>query len=144
MSRDGFDAGDLYGLEVCLRDLDEMLARYDEAKSEKAVRYALVKTFELTYELAVKTLRKYLIANSARSEEAATFDLRDIIRLADQNGLLRTGWPEWNQYRENRGRTVHTYGEAVALLISAQSIQFAEEVRVLLRNLKKRVEDNRG
>ena len=144
MSREDFDAGDLYGLQVCLRDLEEMLARPEEAKKDKAVRYALIKTFELTFEMAVKTLRKYLIANSVKSEEAATFEFRDLIRLADQGGLLLTGWPEWNEYRKNRGRTVHTYGDEVALQITAQLPRFAEEVGVLLRNLEMRLAQDHG
>lgn len=125
---------------MCLRDLDEMLARSEEAESDKAVRYAIVKTFEM----AVKTLRKYLIAESTKSDEAATFDFQNLIRLADQDGLLLTGWPEWKQFRTNRSRTVHTYGEAIALQISAQLQEFSNEVHVLLRNLRKRQEDDRG
>ena len=141
MSAEGFEAGDLYGLEVCLSDLDEMLARSEEAKSDKALRYALIKTFELTYELAIKTLRKYLIAESTKSDEAATFDFQDLIRLADQAGLVRTGWPEWREFRANRGRTVHTYCEAVALQIAAALGDFSAEIHVLLRNLSKRLEE---
>lgn len=135
-----FNAGDLYGLEVCLRDMDEMLARADEATTDKAVRYAIVKTFELTYELATKSLRKYLIAHSTKVDEALTFEFQDLIRLADQQGLVLRGWPEWKRYREHRSRTVHTNGEAVALQISAQLGEFSEEAHVLLKNLKQRLE----
>jgi nucleotidyltransferase substrate binding protein (TIGR01987 family) len=141
---DGFDVRDLYGLEACLRDLDEMLAHAEEAKENKAVRYAIVKTFELTYEMSVKSLRKYLIARSTKSDEAANFDFQDLIRLGDQHGLLRSGWPEWKRFRENRSRTVHTYSEAVALQINAQLRDFSEEARVLLRNLRQRLEGDRG
>ncbi len=141
MIESDFDSGDLYGLEACLRDLDEMLARKGEAATNKAVRYALVKTFELTYELAVKAMRKYLVVTSLKTDEAATFDFQDLIRLGDQNNLLRNGWPEWKQYRSNRGRTVHTYGEAVALQISASLSDFSCEVHALLDTLKKRVEE---
>lgn len=144
MSREGFDAGDLYGLKASLRDLEEMLVRTDEAKTDKAVRYALVKTFELTYEMSVKTLRKYLVANSEKPDEVSEFDFRELIRLADQSGLLQSAWPEWNDFRKNRGRTVHTYGDQVALQITEQLPRFAEEVRVLLNNLSRRVEQDYG
>lgn len=143
MSDLDFDAGDLYGLRACLRDLDEMIARSDEAQTDKAVRYALIKTFELTYEMAVNTLRKYLIATSGKSDEAATFDYQDLIRLGDQESLLRTGWPEWKQYRSNRSRTVHTYGEIVALQIGSELPQFSAEVHVLLNRLEQRLEAHR-
>ena len=140
MSEETFDLGDLYGLEVCLQDLDEMLARSQEAAKDKAIRYALVKTFELTYELAVKTIRKYLIAKNDKKDELELYEFADFIRLADQSGLLRSGWPEWKQYRADRGRTVHTYGEAAALAISAHLQDFSTEIHVLLRNLKERTE----
>jgi nucleotidyltransferase substrate binding protein (TIGR01987 family) len=144
MIEDAFDLGDLYGLEACLRDLDEMLARSAEAKDDKAVRYALIKTFELTYEMSIKSLRKYLIAKSTKSEEAATFDFQDLIRLADQYGLVRAGWPEWKRFRESRSRTVHTYGEAVALQISTQLKEFSAEAHTLLSNLRERLEGSHG
>lgn len=143
MSDMDFEDEDLYGLRMCLRDLDEMLARAGEAETDKAVRYALIKTFELTYEMAVKTLRKYLIATTGRSDEAATFDYQDLIRLGDQENLLQTGWPEWKQYRTNRSRTVHTYGETVALQIGSQLPQFSVEIHVLLARLELRLEGHR-
>lgn len=139
MMDEEFDSGDLYGFEVCLTDLDEMLARSDDAEKDKAVRYAIIKTFELTYEMAYKTMRKYLIVESSKSDEAVTFDFQDVIRLADVEGLLLHGWPEWRQYRANRGRTVHTYGGSIAAQISEEAKAFAEDARVLLSNLKKKL-----
>ena len=141
MSDESFDLGDLYGLEVCLRDLDEMLARSGEAKTDKAVAYATVKCFELTYELAVKTIRKYLIARTHKEDAAREYDFPDFIRLADQVGLVRSGWPAWKQYRQERGKTVHTYSQPFALEVIEESQAFSEEIHVLLDNLKRRLED---
>ncbi len=142
MSEQTFDAGDLYGLEVCLRDLDHMLSRAEEAKSDKAVAYALIKTFELTYELSVKTMQKYLVARTLKSDQAGHADFQDLIRLADQFGLVLNGWPKWKQYRADRGRTVHTYNEEIALSIAAQLKEFSEEVHVLLQNVRRRLEED--
>ena len=144
MIEETFDKGDLYGLTVCLRDLDEMLSRAEEAKTDKAVAYATVKAFELTYELAITTMRKYLIQKTTRSDEAREYDLVDLIRLADQVGLLRSGWPTWKQYRSDRGRTVHTYNQRVALAITANLQAFSQEVHVLLQNLNRRLEGMHG
>lgn len=144
MTEDSFDLGDLYGFEVCLRDMDEMLARSDQAQQDKAVRYAMVKTFELTFEMAVKSLRKYMIARTTKSDEATTFEFQDLIRLADQSGLMLSGWPEWREFRANRGRTVHTYGEAIALQIIADLDGFSQECHTLLQNLQKRVGGDHG
>ena len=136
-----FDKGDLYGLEVCLHDLDQMLSRAEQATTDKAVAYALIKTFELTYELALKTMRKYMILRTLKSDQAEISDFGDLIRLADQIGLLQNGWPKWKQYRADRGRTVHTYIEAVSRAISGQLKEFSEEIHVLLFNLKKGLEE---
>ena len=141
MTDDSFDLGDLYGLEVCLRDLDEMLARSDEVKTDKAVAYATVKCFELTYELSIKTMRKYLIARTHKEDDAKELELPDFIRLADQFGLVRNGWPAWREYRRELGKTVHTYSQPFALEVIAESQAFSEEVHVLLDNLKRRLEE---
>lgn len=144
MTEDSFDIDDLYGFEVCLRDMDEMLALAGESRNDKALRYALVKTFELTFEMAFKALRKYFLAKTTKSDEAATFDFQDMIRLADQEGLVLTGWPEWKEFRANRSKTVHTYGEAIALQITSHLQNFSAECHTLLSNLQQRVGGKRG
>ncbi len=131
-----FTQADLFALRSCLRDLDLLLARYPTEAGDIAVRYSLIKTFELTFEMAVKTLTKFLLKEAAGGSEVQTYLFQDLIRRGDQEGLLRSGWPEWKRYRENRGRTVHAYREDTALLITSQLPDFAEEAHFLLSKIE--------
>ena len=137
-----FTQADLYALRSCLRDFDLLLSRYPKEASDLAVRYSLIKTFELTFEMAVKTLTKFLLHEAVGGSEVQSYLFQDLIRRGDQEGLLRNGWPEWKLYRENRGRTVHAYREDVALAITSQLGEFSEEAHFLLNNLDRRLEDH--
>jgi nucleotidyltransferase substrate binding protein (TIGR01987 family) len=137
-----FSSRDLYGFECCVRDFDILLERWKRDPFDLAVRYSVIKAFELTYQMAVKTLTKYLEANSRRGDEIANFDFQDVIRLADQEGLLKDGWPRWRSYRENRNRAAHMYREEIATAVIASLPNFADEAHVLLENLSLRVKRN--
>ncbi len=137
-----FTQADLFALRSCLRDLDLLLARYPTEQGDIAVRYSLIKTFELTFEMAVKTLTKFLLAKATRESEVQGYLFQDLIRRGDQEGLLLSGWPEWKQYRENRGRTVHAYREDVALAITSQLSEFSAEAHTLLSRIEKKLVDH--
>jgi hypothetical protein len=88
MSASGeFSSRDLYGFQCCVRDFDLLLERWKREPSDLAVRYSVVKAFELTFQMAVKTLIKYLEATSRRGDEVANFDFQDVIRLAQMEIL---------------------------------------------------------
>jgi hypothetical protein len=92
-----FSSKDLDLLGRCLTRLDDMLARSEKEPDDDAVRDSVIKRFELTYELAIKALLRYLIWAAPSSTKIAYYDFQDLIRKADQSGLLRTGWPEWKK-----------------------------------------------
>jgi nucleotidyltransferase substrate binding protein (TIGR01987 family) len=131
-----FTQADLFALRSCLRDLDLLLARYPAESGDIAIRYSLIKTFELTYEMAVKTLTKFLLQEAVGGSEVQSYLFQDLIRRGDQEGLLRSGWPEWKRYRENRGRTVHAYREETALMITSELPDFSKEAHVLLSRIE--------
>ncbi len=139
-SSDDFSGRDLYGLQCCLRDFDILLERWKKECSDLAVRYSVIKSFELTYQMAVKTLTKYLQSNSRRADEVANFDFQDVIRLADQEGLLQDGWPKWKVYRENRNRAAHMYREEIANAVSATLVDFSTDAHALFNELSRRIE----
>jgi nucleotidyltransferase substrate binding protein (TIGR01987 family) len=137
-----FSSRDLYGLECCLRDLDLLIERWKKEPADLAVRYSVIKAFELTYQMAVKTLTKYLMENSRRADEVDGFDFQDVIRLADQDGLLQNGWPKWKFYREKRNLAAHVYREDIAVAVSAILSDFSGEAHALLGNLHRRIEQH--
>lgn len=141
MSSSGeFSSRDLYGLQCCVRDFDLLMERWKKEPADLAVRYSVIKAFELTYEMSVKTLSKYLKEESIWASEAAGFDFPDVIRLGDKEGLLLNGWPKWKFYRENRNRTAHMYREDIAAAVTATLPDFSAEAHALLANLSRRIE----
>jgi nucleotidyltransferase substrate binding protein (TIGR01987 family) len=135
-----FTQGNLDLFRQCLTRLDQMLERAQREPNDEAVRDSVVKRFEMTYELAVKTLLHFMVWNDSSSVKLMGYDFQDLIRKGDQAGLLRTGWPGWRKYREARNRTVHTYREEIAIAVAAGAVDFAQEAHVLLERLSERME----
>ena len=129
---------DLFGR--CLDRLDDMLQRAKNEPEDEAVRDSVIKRFELAYELAHRTLTKFLVATAPSAERITGYDFQDLIRKGDQQRLLRTGWPEWKRFREARNRTVHTYREEIAIEVAADAREFALEGRVLFNNISQRMQ----
>lgn len=55
----------------------------------------------------------------------------DLIRSANEQGLLLGDWPKWRAYREMRAKTSHTYDEQTALDVVAGIPAFLEEAQYL-------------
>lgn len=60
---------------------------------------------------------RYLEQVSANPAEFDQMSFQDLIRTANEQGLLQGDWTDWKQYRDMRSRTSHTYDEAVALAV---------------------------
>jgi nucleotidyltransferase substrate binding protein (TIGR01987 family) len=119
--------------------LREGLARYQRDISDEQIRDGLVQRFEFTYELAWKTLKRYLEQAAASPAEIDAMTFADLIRTANEQGLLLGDWPKWRLYRDMRGKTSHTYDERIALQVVAGIPAFLDEVDYLRDQLKKRL-----
>ena len=87
---------DLESLEKLTLRLREALDGHRNEPANLYILDSVIKRFELTYELATRSLRRYLIEYSISKTEVADMSFAGIIRRGDKEGLLRTGWPEWN------------------------------------------------
>ena len=63
----------------------------------------------------------------------------DLIRSANEQGLLLGDWPKWRLYRDMRNKTSHTYDEEIALAVVADIPPFLEEVCFLRTILRERL-----
>ena len=89
-------------------NLDEALPQL----TKEAVAESVVQRFEICYETSWKTLRRYLeeelgLASVLRSP-------RPTLRIADDNGLLASGYDQWNSYVNARIDTSHDYSSEKA------------------------------
>lgn len=130
---------DLVPLENAIARLREGLERYALDTTDAQIRDGLIQRFEFTYEIAHRTLKRYLEAVSASPEQFDAMPFQDLIRSANEQGLLAGDWPRWRAYRDMRARTSHTYDEAVALQVVEGIPGFLAEATHLCAQLRQRL-----
>lgn len=129
---------DLTAFGNSITRLEEGLTRHDADPGDTQIRDGLIQRFEFTYEIAHKTLKRFLEQGAATPEEFDSADFQYLIRSANEQGLLRGDWAAWRGYRAMRAKTSHSYSEAVALEVVAGIRPFLEEVRFLRDRLAER------
>ena len=126
-------------LERAIQRLEEGLSRYEADTRDIQIRDGLVQRFEFTYELGHKVLKRYLEYTAANPEQFDEMTFQDLIRTANEQGLLLGEWLDWRGYRDLRGATSHTYNEDVALEVVEGIPRFIEEVTYLRDRLRERL-----
>jgi len=129
---------DLSTLGRAVARLSEAWERHLLDPADDQLRDGLIQRFEFTYELSHKMMRRVLQAGSPDPESVGQADFPNLVRLADEAGLLRSGWPAWKEWRAMRARTSHAYDEAIALEVVAGIPSFLVEARHLLAALEAR------
>ena len=99
----------------------------------------LIQRFEFTYDLSYKTLKSYLESVSLKPEEYDSMPFADMIRTANEQGLLQGNWSKWGVYRDMYTKANHTYDEDIALEVVAGIPQFLAEACFLRDVLRERL-----
>jgi nucleotidyltransferase substrate binding protein (TIGR01987 family) len=120
--------------------LREGLHRYERDRTDEQIRDGLIQRLEVTYELSHRMLKRYLEQAAASPESFDQMPFQDLIRTGSEQGLLRSGWPEWRRYRELRSRTSHAYDAKIAQEVVAAIPDFLEEAAFLRAELERRLE----
>ena len=128
---------DLTSYENALKTLNEIIIRYDKESYDNAIRDAVIQRFEYTYSLAIKIMMRYLQQQITDFPDTPTFN--EIIRKANQAGLLLNNLEKWTDYRHKRNLTSHTYVESIANTVISVVKDFQKDAEFLLTELKKRV-----
>ena len=126
---------DLASLENAIKTLDEIILRYDKEFYDNAIRDALIQRFEYTYSLTLKFISRFLKLMLPELEDNLTFN--EIIREANNYGLLRSDLEKWTEYRKKRNLSSHTYNEEVAKDVVSIVKDFRDEAHCVLEQLKK-------
>ncbi|MBS0642525.1 MAG: nucleotidyltransferase substrate binding protein [Proteobacteria bacterium] len=119
--------------------LAEGLARHQREPHDEQVRDGLIQRFEYTYELSHRMLRRFIRETAASPETVDQMAFQDLIRTANQQGLLRSDWPAWHRYRDLCARTSHAYQPAAAEAVAAAIPGFLLEARHLCDELQRRL-----
>ena len=133
------DKPNIQPFEKAIMRLEEGLARYRRDADDTQIRDGLVQRFEFTYELGHRMLKRFLEYASPTPEQFDAMAFQDLIRTANEQGLLLGNWTDWRRYREMRSKTSHTYDEAVAQEVVAGIPAFLEEARHLRDQLRRRI-----
>ena len=125
--------------ERAIQRLEEGLTRYRADTGDTQIRDGLVQRFEFTYELGHKVLKRYLEYASANPEQFDEMTFQDLIRTANEQGLLLGDWTDWRGFRDMRARTSHTYNEDVAVEVVEGIPRFVEEAVYMRDQLRRRL-----
>jgi nucleotidyltransferase substrate binding protein (TIGR01987 family) len=130
---------DIGPLVNAVQRLQEGLDRHQREPGDEQLRDGLIQRFEFTYELSHRMLRRYLRLVSASPDSFDQMPFQDLIRTANEQGLLLGDWPRWRRYRDMRARTSHTYAAKVAEQVVLGIPDFLAEATHLLDQLLRRL-----
>ena len=133
---------DLTSLECAVRELTGVLRKYDtdlvqnDAELKKYMRSAAIQSFEYTYSLSLKMIRRYLEMSLDTDAVLSDMTFGGIIREAYKNGIICSELYIWKEYRKKRGITNHTYDEDRARHVFAGIPEFLKEAQCVLDRLQ--------
>ena len=118
--------------------LDKAVDRSIKDSDDLEVRDACIQRFEYTYELSIKTIKRYIEAEMPITDTIDQMNYRDLIRVAFEIGLIDQVEP-WFRYREARNQTSHAYDEVKAQFVYELLPNFIEGSAFLINQLIQRV-----
>jgi nucleotidyltransferase substrate binding protein (TIGR01987 family) len=126
---------DLSSFNKAITSFKLAIDEYNKDISNLFVRDSVIQRFEYTYSLAIKMIKRYLENNEENVNE---FSFNELIRTANEKGLLLGNLENWNDYRLKRNITSHTYDADKAQEIISIVDNFYNEVKFLYKELEKR------
>jgi nucleotidyltransferase substrate binding protein (TIGR01987 family) len=129
------DTGPLRRAVATLREAVELWIEQPAGSRLKPhLRSAVVQSFEYSYELAVRTMRRVLIERAEAADLVTDLSFNDLMRLAADAGLMDDPL-RWREWREMRNATSHAYDEAKAQALAERAGRFAVDAERLLAAL---------
>lgn len=130
---------DIAPLRKALAMLNEALAFWsaqpEAAPLKPHLRSAVIQSFEFTYELSVRLLRRVLIERAESADRVADLSFNDLLRSAADAGLMPDA-ARWREWREMRNATSHAYDEVKAQAVAVRATTFAADAGALLDALE--------
>ena len=126
---------DLSSFNKAITSFKLAIDEYNKDISNLFVRDSVIQRFEYTYSLAIKMIKRYLEVNEENIDQLS---FNELIRTANEKGLLLGNLENWNDYRLKRNITSHTYDAQKAEEIISIVDVFYKEVDFLYKELEKR------
>lgn len=130
MAQDDLDLEPLARAADALDEALALVAAHRGSAEERALlRDGAIQRFEFGFELAWKTLRRYLRVYGLERVDGLTN--RELFRLGVSNGVLDDVEP-WIVFLRHRNLTSHLYDEATAATVFASAQPFSDALRRML------------
>lgn len=123
-------------LEIVLKNLRLAFEEYNKDTNNIFVRDSVIHRFEYTYALAVKYIQKYLELTLPASDEIDKLTFNELIRTANEKGLLLGNISDWSLYCQRRNITSHTYNIEKAKQVLDIIPIFCKEIEYLAEKIK--------
>lgn len=129
---------DLTSFEKVYNSLIEVVSVYNSEPLNTIIRDSMIQRFEYTYSIALKMIKRYLAHSTFVLENIDSITFNEMIRTANKAGLLRSNLEKWDNYRQKRNLTSHTYDEKTAIEVVSIIEDFASEAEFLINKLKEK------
>ncbi len=126
---------DLSSFNKAITSFKIAIDEYKKDTKNFFVRDSVIQRFEYTYSLSLKMIKRYLENNEENVNE---FSFNELIRTANEKGLILGNLENWNNYRLKRNITSYTYDADKAQEIISIVDNFYNEVNFLYKELEKR------
>ena len=118
--------------------LAKAISRAKKEPKDLEVRDACIQRFEYTFELCIKTIKRFIEIEMPIHENIDQMNYRDLLRVAFEVGLIPRA-EDWFSYREARNQTSHAYDQNKAQAVFEVALDFAIQAEQLIEQLKKRL-----
>lgn len=132
---------DLNAFEKALASLFEVIQVYNSDTSNLITRDSMIQRFEYTYALSLKMIKRFFSNGAFVFENIDSMTFNEMIRQANKMGLLHSNLEIWDNFRQKRNLTSHTYDEKIANEVTNIIEDFAKEAQFLLNNLKEKLSE---
>lgn len=92
---------------------------------------AVIQSFEFSYELSLRALRRVLIERSGAAQRVTELSFNELLRAAADAGLL-SDVAAWRTWRELRNATSHAYDAVKAQQVAQDAERFCADAQALL------------
>lgn len=118
--------------------LEKAVNRASQEPGDLEVRDACIQRFEYTFELSVKTIKRFIEMEMPIYENLDQMNYRDLLRIAFEIGLVNEP-KDWFHYREARNQTSHAYDQNKAQAVFKVILEFMGEAKFLIRQFQTRL-----
>ena len=133
------DIINLTSFEKALASLFEVIKIYNCDKSDLIIRDSMIKRFEYTYLISLKMIKRYFSSGAFVFDNIDEMTFNEMIRQANKMGLLRSNLEKWDNFKQKRNLTSHTYDEKISQDVASIIEDFAIEAKYLLDKLKEKL-----